>query len=107
MPTGALTMTGAHLCGAIPDTRTDTTMTTTIEPPRIEPTDTGPGDRPSNSDRAKALGLGSSTALVVGSIIGTGVFTMPAVMAGAGTSSIITLAVVALGACCSACSSVS
>ena len=29
----------------------------------------------------------SATALVVGSIIGTGVFTMPAVMAGAGTSS--------------------
>jgi APA family basic amino acid/polyamine antiporter len=48
--------------------------------------------------RARALGLPSATALVVGSIIGTGVFTMPAVMAGAGTSSIITLSVVALGA---------
>ena len=42
--------------------------------------------------------VASATALVVGSIIGTGVFTMPAVMAGAGTSSIITLGVIALGA---------
>lgn len=48
--------------------------------------------------RARALGLPSATALVVGSIIGTGVFTMPAVMAGAGTSSIITLGVISLGA---------
>lgn len=44
------------------------------------------------------LGLGSSTALVVGSIIGTGVFTMPAVLAGAGTSSILTLGIIAVGA---------
>jgi APA family basic amino acid/polyamine antiporter len=34
----------------------------------------------------------------VGSIIGTGVFTMPAVMAGAGTSSLITLGIISLGA---------
>jgi APA family basic amino acid/polyamine antiporter len=47
---------------------------------------------------AHALGLPSATALVIGSIIGTGVFTMPAVMAGAGSSSIITLGVVAVGA---------
>jgi amino acid transporter len=32
------------------------------------------------------MGLTSATALVIGSIIGTGVFTMPAVLAGAGTS---------------------
>lgn len=44
------------------------------------------------------LGLSSSTALVIGSIIGTGVFTMPAVMAAAGTSSIITLVAIAIGA---------
>ena len=48
--------------------------------------------------RARALGLPSATALVVGSIIGTGVFTMPAVMAGAGTSSLLTLGVIAIGA---------
>jgi APA family basic amino acid/polyamine antiporter len=44
------------------------------------------------------LGLTSATALVIGSIIGTGVFTMPAVMAGAGTSSILTLATISAGA---------
>jgi basic amino acid/polyamine antiporter, APA family len=48
--------------------------------------------------RARALGLPSATALVIGSIIGTGVFTMPAVMAGAGTSSLITLVAIAGGA---------
>ena len=49
-------------------------------------------------DRAKALGLPSATALVIGSIIGTGVFTMPAVMAGAGTARSSTLGVIAVGA---------
>lgn len=61
------------------------------------------GDRPDASpppaaDRARALGLPSATALVIGSIIGTGVFTMPAVLAGAGTSSIIVLGVISIGA---------
>ncbi len=71
-------------------------MTATLPPvatPRAPQNEASPADR-----RAKALGLPSATALVVGSIIGTGVFTMPAVMAGAGTSSIITLGVIALGA---------
>lgn len=54
-------------------------------------------DRP--IDKAvSALGLPSATALVIGSIIGTGVFTMPAVMAGAGTSSLLTLGVISIGA---------
>ena len=57
-------------------------------PPRAAPDET-PG---------RTLGLSSSTALVVGSIIGTGVFTMPAVLAGAGTSSILTLVVISVGA---------
>ena len=48
--------------------------------------------------RARTLGLPSATALVIGSIIGTGVFTMPGVMAGAGTSSLLVLGVVAIGA---------
>jgi basic amino acid/polyamine antiporter, APA family len=51
-----------------------------------------------NQEKARALGLTSATGLVVGSIIGTGVFTMPAVLAGAGTSSLIVLAVIAIGA---------
>jgi APA family basic amino acid/polyamine antiporter len=48
--------------------------------------------------QAATLGLTSATGLVVGSIIGTGVFTMPAVMAAAGTSSLIVLAVVGVAA---------
>jgi APA family basic amino acid/polyamine antiporter len=75
-------------------------MTTVLEPAAIAP----PG-RPQVpqapgpiEQRARALGLPSATALVIGSIIGTGVFTMPAVMAGAGTSSLITLGIVGAGA---------
>jgi APA family basic amino acid/polyamine antiporter len=73
-------------------------MTTTIRP--SPPGDSAaPGSTSSAlQEPAHALGLPSATALVVGSIIGTGVFTMPAVMAGAGTSSIITLGIVAIGA---------
>ncbi|GAA5167210.1 MULTISPECIES: APC family permease [Amycolatopsis] len=48
--------------------------------------------------KARALGLTSATGLVVGSVIGTGVFTMPAVLAGGGTSSLLVLGVVAVGA---------
>src|SRR5688500_20324380 len=72
-------------------------MTATIErAPTAPPAPTTP---PSPLDqRARALGLPSATALVVGSIIGTGVFTMPAVLAGAGTSSILTLGVIGVGA---------
>src|SRR3954462_15271216 len=71
-------------------------MTTTVEVPRAGQ-GSGAG-RASPLDRqAHALGLPSATALVVGSIIGTGVFTMPAVMAGAGKSSLITLGLISLG----------
>jgi APA family basic amino acid/polyamine antiporter len=63
-------------------------------PPRVPQVQAeSPGDA-----RAQSLGLPSATALVIGSIIGTGVFTMPAVMAEAGTSSILVLGVVAVGA---------
>jgi APA family basic amino acid/polyamine antiporter len=48
--------------------------------------------------KARALGVMSATGLVVGSIIGTGVFAMPAVLAGAGTSSLLVLGVIAVGA---------
>jgi basic amino acid/polyamine antiporter, APA family len=47
---------------------------------------------------ASGLGLSSATALVIGSIIGTGVFTMPAVLAGAGTCSLLVLGVIGVGA---------
>ena len=48
--------------------------------------------------KARTLGLTSATGLVIGSIVGTGVFTMPAVLAGAGTMGIIVLGVIAVGA---------
>jgi basic amino acid/polyamine antiporter, APA family len=53
---------------------------------------------PKDQQKARALGLTSATGLVIGSIIGTGVFTMPAVLAGAGISSLAVLAVIAVGA---------
>src|SRR5579859_3814653 len=45
-----------------------------------------------------ALGLTSATGLVIGTVIGAGVFTMPAVLASAGTVSLAVLAVIAVGA---------
>ncbi len=51
-----------------------------------------------SEDKAHALGLTSATGLVIGSIVGTGVFTMPAVLAGAGTMGIAVLGVIAIGA---------
>jgi APA family basic amino acid/polyamine antiporter len=53
---------------------------------------------PRNKEKAHSLGLTSATGLVIGSIVGTGVFTMPAVLAGAGTMGIAVLAVIAVGA---------
>ena len=73
-------------------------MTLTTAPP---PAPTEPADgllTPRNEAKAHALGLTSATGLVIGSIVGTGVFTMPAVLAGAGTMGIAVLAVIALGA---------
>jgi APA family basic amino acid/polyamine antiporter len=70
-------------------------MTTTVRPTEGS---VGPPASPTLQDRADRLGLPSATALVIGSIIGTGVFTMPAVMAGAGTSSLITLGIISVGA---------
>ena len=46
---------------------------------------------------ARALGLTSATGLVIGSIVGTRVFAIPAVLAGAGTRSLLVLGVIALG----------
>ncbi len=67
--------------------------------PLGEPQGRPPGEAPSKAElKARSIGVTSATGLVVGSIIGTGVFTMPAVLAGAGTSSLATLAVIAVGA---------
>src|SRR4051794_29243748 len=72
-------------------------MATTVEA-RGTGMSSGAGGESPLDRRAHALGLSSATALVIGSIIGTGVFTMPAVMAGAGTSSLITLGIISIGA---------
>jgi APA family basic amino acid/polyamine antiporter len=75
-----------------------------LVPPRLGPPDQPPVPPPvppmsaRNRDKAHAMGLTSATGLVVGSIVGTGVFTMPAVLAGAGTMGILVLAVIAVGA---------
>ena len=68
-----------------------------IAPPRStdQRSTATPAEEPSQRG---SLGLGSATALVIGSIIGTGVFTMPGVLAQAGTSSILVLGVIAIGA---------
>ena len=65
------------------------------------PGQTEPADQPlspRNEAKAHALGLTSATGLGIGSIVGTGVFTMPAVLAGAGTMSLFVLVGVAIGA---------
>ena len=71
-------------------------MATTVKPTVRTSADVAVADPIAGA--AKRLGLPSATALVIGSIIGTGVFTMPAVMAGAGTSSIVTLLAISAGA---------
>jgi basic amino acid/polyamine antiporter, APA family len=63
--------------------------------PRNEPSERAPSK---DELKARSIGVTSATGLVVGSIIGTGVFAMPAVLAGAGTSSLVTLAVIGIGA---------
>ena len=73
-------------------------MAATIDTPPTSPPEPHGADRSPGLDPARSLGLTSTTAIVVGSIIGTGVFTMPAVMAGAGTSSILTLGAISVGA---------
>jgi basic amino acid/polyamine antiporter, APA family len=53
---------------------------------------------PKGQPPGRTLGLTSATGLVLGTVIGAGVFTMPAVLAGAGTVSLAVLGVIAVGA---------
>jgi len=64
----------------------------------FRPTPETSGGPPEAGPPERSIGLTSATGLVIGSVIGIGVFTMPAVLASAGTSSLIVLAVVAVGA---------
>jgi APA family basic amino acid/polyamine antiporter len=53
-----------------------------LVPPDLPPVaPAGPPMSARNKDKAHAMGLTSATGLVVGSIVGTGVFTMPAALA--------------------------
>lgn len=76
------------------------TVTTTrpAAPTRTTPPGQAAGLSARNERKLHSLGLTSATGLVIGSIVGTGVFTMPAVIAGAGTMGIAVLAVIAIGA---------
>jgi APA family basic amino acid/polyamine antiporter len=71
---------------------------TSAEPTSGNPAKPDPPLSARNDAKAHALGLTSATGLVIGSIVGTGVFTMPAVLAGAGTMSLVVLGVIAVGA---------
>jgi APA family basic amino acid/polyamine antiporter len=71
---------------------------TPLEPDTADTPEVPPVATSRATAQARTLGLPSATALVIGSIIGTGVFTMPAVMAGAGTVSLLVLGVIGLGA---------
>jgi APA family basic amino acid/polyamine antiporter len=63
--------------------------------PRIS----GPNGRVRQPSLKRSMGLWMATALVVGNMVGSGIFTLPAVMAGeAGPASIIALAFTGLGA---------
>jgi APA family basic amino acid/polyamine antiporter len=66
---------------------------TSVPGPPLEPPMSARDER-----KAHTMGLTSATGLVIGSIVGTGVFTMPAVLAGAGTMSLLVLGVIAIGA---------
>ena len=73
-------------------------MTISRERLRVSKVATPATFSPRNNQKAHALGLTSATGLVIGSIVGTGVFTMPGVIAQSGTFGILVLAVIAIGA---------
>src|SRR5437868_7690105 len=51
-----------------------------------------------DTESGRELGLGSATALVIGNIVGTGIFLLPASMAAFGTVSLVAMGLVTLGA---------
>jgi APA family basic amino acid/polyamine antiporter len=55
-------------------------------------------DRADGADRNKSFGLPTATALVIGSIIGTGVFALPSALAPYGPIALIAFVVVTVGA---------
>ena len=53
---------------------------------------------PANADKKSSFGLPAATALVVGSVIGTGVFALPSALAPYGPIAIVAFLVVTVGA---------
>ncbi|WP_432133694.1 MULTISPECIES: amino acid permease [unclassified Streptomyces] len=72
-------------------------MTTTSSPAERPASPPAGSAKPADSPSA-GLGLPAATALVVGSIIGTGIFLLPATMARYGTVSLVALLLVTVGA---------
>jgi basic amino acid/polyamine antiporter, APA family len=63
------------------------------------PASTGPTGRGSSRPLKRSLGLWMATALVIGNMVGSGIFTLPAILAGeAGPASIVALVFTGLGA---------
>ena len=74
-------------------------MTTTlVRPPAPTGADRPAGTTANDDTASRGLGLTGATALVIGSIIGTGIFTVPAALAGFGTIGILAFVIVTVGA---------
>ena len=67
-------------------------------PPGGQHREPEPSPAAEEQQQARTLGLTSATGLVIGTIVGAGVFTMPTVLASAGTISLAVLAAIAAGA---------
>src|SRR5215475_15821836 len=66
---------------------------------RIGPRISGPNGRARQPSLKRSMGLWMATALVVGNMVGSGIFTLPAALSGeAGPASIVALAFTGLGA---------
>lgn len=72
-------------------------MSRTLDPRDAEELHRADGDAAESSGTG-GFGLGSATALVVGSVIGTGVFALPAALASYGPISLVAFVLVTLGA---------
>jgi len=79
-------------------------MTLLDRPPVVDtrpgnpPAATGPATPVPDAEQGDRIGLPGATALVIGSIIGTGIFTVPAALAGFGTIGIVAFVIVSIGA---------
>jgi APA family basic amino acid/polyamine antiporter len=74
-------------------------MVTTLVRPDVPSGDGASAGTTVNVDvGSRRLGLTGATALVIGSIIGTGIFTVPAALAGFGTIGILAFVIVTIGA---------